>query len=582
MQEKKYWLNIGRLLLYFFLFLKLNTAQEIQTQLVEDKLLNKYVYITKSLSISAQRKEVVLFLDSEDDRLVFSNYDVFYDSYTADLKKKTEIIEVGHKIFRIEFGVDSKVNEKCSFCDGLIGINSTSFLWSIWPEYTIRPGSILLNREQNYHPNTFLQNTLLACTGSAFLNNSCQYVSSSESEDCFIEALLKYDNNSEVRYLKFNTDSFTYLPRQIFDKFMKNRSIFKPETFDNATLSLEFINNQNRTIIIDIKEKLTLNIEKLRLIVLPHDKDYIMLGILHWDNGVISRNMLGNNFVFRIALTSNHYSALNITFFFIIMIAIVRTKEFPSMPSVSVLRKSEIALALDTIGWLISIGIIIATLFIPSSINGVREDFPGLYWTYFSVTIILVLVDLIMNFYPTFFYAVVKQKDSSKWPVTIKIQFLLVFKSVHLTSLFISLTLVLLQRRRDQPATQLVILSTAYVIYELTYVLLILFYLGYYVLKLYNGKRFFIYCYLIFPSVYTVNIGASYYFLILPSIQSLLNGEAANLGILFTITSILYLIILTLSAYVFFLFTRLIYERELEKDMEKMIKFYKETKLIKS
>lgn len=463
----------------------------------------------------------------ENNTIVLFQHDIETSS-TYDFDHNTEIFYIGKKKMILPFELNYLKKEKCIIGNGILGLSKKSILWNFWVFLTIRSGSLVFHNEENYY-NKFNEIT----SHNGYEINCINDI----LHPCIINSIY-HDKNTSIK-LSFN--SHTIIPENDFINDISYNSL------ENIKLNLN--NEYNMKLSGDCISEYHSTIES------SPNLDKIILGMNHLKNYVVTFNRFKEVAIIKQLNLNEHYTAENLFFYSLLTTLIVRRKHIKTVPFIRIYKEKShpVIYLLDFIIWIISIVSSFTSLWIDSSFNGLRLDFPIFYWIYFAFIIVMIILNIS---FLIFYIASKKLKKTYK----IRNYFFIMLYSIHSTMLYLSLTLILSQRRQDTISPTFILVSIFLMFYNNSYQIIwfIFDFIRILIMKK-NKILFYDRLYILFIILFAIfeigNIATNYYFLLIPSFKKMYGGSLDILQLV-VISIIFYALIISISLYIFFVYLK--------------------------
>lgn len=418
-------------------------------------------------------------------------------SFSNDLKG-SDVIHIGKEKHRIKIENHTKMDIYCTGCRGILGFGRKSPFWKLWPSIGFSETGIILGEiESSMFERNLGKSGKVKCTHHEI------------KEYCIVEkSVLKYPKSHTYNVtVALNPGSpFIYLPDNMYESFMMNKNIYDESSLQGFYMELNlpfsdgykddsiFVGDINgdklgnhhkkdhHTLEFDIHDLIKTGSSGVKFFLVkkyshsdfPYlDKDTIEVGIPLLTTSIVHKNSLSNEIVLASTLAERNLGIANL----IMIVFLATTIAFWSSTGISNRLEGIVYNRNRTVNVVIEILTIIGagiSLVLPSSLR-IAQDHPEIY----SLAIVSIAFSFVFKIL-SFVRCMNIQYSISNGTLQITRQVkndmfeATVMRSV--THEFIVLTafwILLLERRFGFTSTALVLFVNSYIIYVVTFYLVI-------------------------------------------------------------------------------------------------------------
>lgn len=543
-----------------------------------------------NLEVVFNRRDIALFLNMKTTSITFTAED------DEDDELGTDFVYFGSERYRLQILSDRTETSKpsnslCVTSDGVIGFSGSSFNWLLWQQMTISTVSI----EFGYFPTLFTTNKecglfLLKCIPETDL-------AITEGSMCIHDHA--YHGGIQSTVIWSITNPYTYIPDDVFWSYISDKNVHTTREWDTIDLELhvpdyhtsEGPNNylaRNKIDVDTCPKKMILSITERNIISSgaygakvmllkplskmepPLSSEYnpnntYVLGNTFLLDYIVHINNMESSMFIKKHHVQQHFNGWYLFLYLLLFFFLIRWKLTDSTLSTkTTFNKIDL---LNIFYEVITIAIVLGILLLPKTRDILREN---TLVTYISVTILvfMVIMETVAIFVKNYVKKVIhnRRRPESK-KVTIQQQQqqpsviehseldeieqkLFFFKInitryiAHETILVYGMYLVLLMGRGNGLRSILVMLTHVFLIYNLTFYIMLLFLFHIMVFPMYNSlmksqknrihdnylkiniifddTTFMVYSMLILPSVYMIQCFVSYEYFIYPVVRTYL------------------------------------------------------------
>jgi hypothetical protein len=412
---------------------------------------------------------------SFDDLILYKNLEFESTSY-CEMSGGNDLLHIGSEIYRIPIISDPRkqliTNESyCENCVGILGLGGGSVFWKIWPQLSFSRNSIYLNTiNPEFTSNHNGEVYILNCDDPQMDGSLCKFTGNiSFGKEVYPNIVI------EFKLL----DENMYIPQEIYDAYMKNKNIYTSSKWEEMHIHYNTHSFQSNIKPYDhfgtFKKtfKIDFNPQKYIRSVINGGKKFgikisstnsIQIGVDILKHFIFHKNIYNSEVIIKHIDTTDTLSLVNVILIGILVWLLMKWM-ITDINSVSEMNVSYKNKFWSIIFELIGIGIAITSYVLPSTLR-VLAGYRVLYilsGVFLGITLIFKIISMGISFS-------YKKGYSKRYEV---------FENTVIRSLtqeillLFGLWLLLIERRLALTSTALVLIVNVYLIYRITFYLII-------------------------------------------------------------------------------------------------------------
>lgn len=387
--------------------------------------------------------------------IVFENLPLYSDSFSKD--DNTDRFYAGINTYRVNMIFDPTLalDERYVNRKGVFGFGQGSFIWRIWPEISFSPDSIRSGRHYLMENSPFVS---VNCDPSRF-DSLCTLISPAITEN--FQTALSFTSNSD-----------TILPSLIYNNYLRGKNVFHDDIDTWNPLLFELPGGFNlylppRGGIVNSEDLST------HLALEPTTNNEVSLGLNVFKEAIVVRNSVTNTMDIKRHRIFTHLPLGNIIVLVIIFTFICRWK-LTNLSKINTSSERKHLSIIDVALQIIAIPLYTTAFFLPETVEIMAIDFPVIY-AMIGATMITLTVLAILSIIASVYCVWCNEKcseDSTYFMISLAKNFS--YEVLMGTALF----LLLIGRRTEGIASILGFIALSFVIYAITYYLVVILLLG--------------------------------------------------------------------------------------------------------